>query len=232
MDTQENKTSGLFDDLAEYEASVYSQGGEDGALSRIFDVIGHHNRYFVEFGAWDGLHLSNTANLRLNGGWQGLLLEGSNNADGELVKREFVSADNINQLFAKYDVPKTFDLLSIDIDGNEYWVWKALEDFSPRVVVVEYNVFFPVGQACTIPYDPNWIWDRSYYHGASIAALRKLGRSKGYRLVYTDRFVPNAFFIRESELPADYYERPLSELTLWNLFDHAAPVDGRPWVNV
>ena len=72
----------MLDDLEDYEASVYSQCGEDGVLGRIFDVIGSRSRYFVEFGAWDGQHLSNTANLRLNHGWQGLLMEGSDHADG------------------------------------------------------------------------------------------------------------------------------------------------------
>jgi len=222
----------MLDDLADYEASVYSQCGEDGVLGRIFDVIGAGNRYFVEFGAWDGQHLSNTANLRLNGGWQGLLMEGSDKADGELVKREFVDAGNVNALFAKHAVPETFDLLSIDIDGNDYWVWKAIEGYTPRVVVVEYNVFFPIDQACTIPYDPEWVWDRSYYHGASIAAFQKLGRAKGYSLVYADRFAPNAFFILDSELPDSFRERPLGEITPWNVFEHSAPVGDREWVHV
>jgi len=222
----------MLDDLEDYEASVYSQCGEDGVLGRIFDVIGSQSRYFVEFGAWDGQYLSNTAHLRLDHGWQGLLMEGSDRADGEIVKREFVHAGNINALFAQHGVPESFDLLSIDIDGNEYWVWEALEGFSPRVVIIEYNVFFPIDQACTIPYDPDWVWDCTYYHGASIAALQKLGRAKGYTLVYADRFAPNAFFIRDADLPADYRERPAGEITPWNVFEHAAPVGGRPWVHV
>ena len=222
----------MLTDLTQNESRVYSQGGEDGVLQTIFNAIGTTGKNFVEFGAWDGKHLSNTANLRLHHGWTGLLMEGSDRGDGELVKREFISAENVEALFEKYGVPQTFDLLSIDIDGNDYWVWKAIEDYTPRVVVVEYNVFFPIDQACTIPYDPEWVWDRSYYHGASIAAFQKLGRAKGYTLVYADRFAPNAFFILDSELPADFAERPLGEITPWNVFEHAAPVGGRQWVHV
>lgn len=218
-----------FDDLASHEARVHSQSGEDGVLSRIFELIGVHNRHFVEFGAWDGRHLSNTAHLRLQHGWSGLLMEGSDRADGELVRREFVVAENVNELFRRYAVPERFDLLSIDIDGNDYWVWKAIEGFTARVVVIEYNVFFAPRMARTMPYDRDHVWDRSYYHGASLAALRKLGHEKGYALVHADRWAPNAFFVLRSELPAGTVERPIEAITPWNTFVDAAPTGGRPW---
>ena len=107
-------------DLSSYSARVHSQSGEDGLLLRIFDRIGIRHRHFVEFGAWDGFHLSNTANLRLNHNWIGLLMEGSDRADGEVVKRERVDAENIESLLASYGVPEDFDLVSRDIDGEEY----------------------------------------------------------------------------------------------------------------
>ena len=222
----------MFEDLARYEARVYSQCGEDGVLRRIFECLGCRHRYFVEFGAWDGRHLSNTANLRLHHGWQGLLMEGSDRADGELVKREFVDAENVNELFARYGVPRDFDLLSIDIDGNEYWVWKAIEDFAPRVVVIEYNIFFAPGVARTIPYRRDHRWDETSYHGASLSALDKLGREKGYSLVHADGWAPNAFFVLDRELPAGYRARPVEQVTPWGSF--LAPSDPlrRPWVSV
>ena len=161
-------------DLESSAARHYSQGGEDGVLLRIFEKIGVRHRYFVEFGAWDGLQLSNTANLRLNHGWSGLLLEGSDRADGILVQRAHVDAENIESLFREYDVPPDFDLLSIDIDGNDYWVWKAIESYSPSVVIVEYNIFFMAETAKTMAYDANHRWDRDHYglyHGASLAAF-------------------------------------------------------------
>ena len=192
------------DDLESCSSSEFSQGGEDGVLLRLFEHIGVAHRYFVEFGAWDGRHLSNTANLLLNHGWSGLLMEGSDRADGVLVQREHVDVENVEALFRRYGVPRDFDLLSIDIDGNDYWVWKAIESFSPRVVIVEYNIFFMSETAKTIAYDPNHCWDRDHYglyHGASLAAFEKLGRQKGYVLAYTEPYCPNAIFVREDQLP-------------------------------
>ena len=110
------------EDLEASASSHYSQGGEDGVLLRLFERIGALNRRFVEFGAWDGVHLSNTANLRLNHGWSGLLMEASDRADGVLVQREYVDPDDVEALFGRYDVPRDVDLLSIDIDGHDYWV--------------------------------------------------------------------------------------------------------------
>jgi len=221
-----------FSDLGRYEAGVHSQCGEDGVLERLFELIGTHNRYFVEFGAWDGEHLSNTANLRLHHGWTGLLMEGSDRADDVLVRREMVDAGNVNALFDKYAVPERFDLLAIDIDGNDYWVWKAIEDRAARVVLIEYNIFFAPDMACTMPYDPDHVWDHSLFHGASLAALRKLGDEKGYALVHADGWAPNAFFVLRSELPADFVDRPIDEITPWNTFLEAAPTNGRRWQTV
>ncbi len=222
----------MFHDLRDYESRVHSQSGEDGVLARIFELIGVRTRYFVEFGAWDGVHLSNTANLRLNHGWQGLLMEGSGKADGRIVRREFVSAENVNALFARYAVPEVFDLLSIDIDGNDYWVWKALEDFTPRVVVLEYNIFFRLDEAKTMRYDAKHVWDETRYHGASIAALQKLGEQKGYALVHADSWAPNAFFVKKSDLPEGYVQRPLEEITLWNACISPREFKGWDWVSV
>jgi len=223
----------VLSDLRKFEKSVYSQCGEDGVLARLFALIGEGNRYFVEFGAWDGVHFSNTANLRLHHGWRGLLMEGSDRADGELVRREFVNAENVNALFARYAVPERFDLLSIDIDGNDYWVWKAIEGFTPRVVVIEYNIFFALNRAETIRYDAQHVWrEGSSYHGASLAALRKLGAEKGYALVCTDSWAPNAFFVLRDELPADYREPPIEQVTPWKNFVEPAGVGEEPWVRV
>jgi hypothetical protein len=222
----------MFSDLEDHEAQVYSQGGEDGVLQRIFERIGVAHKSYVEFGAWDGQHLSNTANLRLHHGWSGLLMEGSDRADESVVKREFVSAENVNALFAKYAVPTDFDLLSIDIDGNDYWVWKAIAPYQPRVVIVEYNIFFGLDQARTIVYDPDYIWDETKYHGASLAAFFKLAHEKGYSLVHTDSWAPNAIFVLDALLPSDFVERPLGEATPWNQYSASPEIPGRSWVDV
>ena len=115
------------------------------------------------------------------------------------IKNERVNAENIQNLFQKYHVPKDFDLLSIDIDYNDYWVWKSIIDYSPRVVVIEYNSSIPVTESKVVPYDPDAIWDGTNYFGASLLALRNLGLQKGYTLVGCDKNGVNAFFCK-SEL--------------------------------
>jgi len=226
----------LLSDLGKHEAGNYSQAGEEGVIGRIFEAIGTTNRFCVEFGAWDGLHFSNTARLRIDHGWSGLLLEGdAEKSQAPGVVHALVTAENIEPLFWEHGVPDCFDLLSIDIDGNEYWVWKAIEHFRPRVVVIEYNIFFGIGVRKSMPYDPEHVWDKSLYHGASLGALHQLGREKGYSLVYTESFAPNAFFVLDSELPAGLRDRPLEELATWTWHGPDAeppPEPGRPWVTV
>ncbi len=226
-------------DLEAHTRGVHSQGGEDGVLLRLFEKIGVRHRHFVEFGAWDGLHLSNTANLRLHHDWNGLLMEGSDRADGERVRRERIDAGNIEALLAKYEVPVDFDLLSIDIDGNDYWVWRAIETHRPRVVIVEYNVFFMPETAKTIAYDADHNWDKErygLYHGASLAAFEKLGREKGYALAYTEPYCPNAIFVAEETLPEDVVLPTLAEWTRWDWpeegYVEPEPQPGGRWVEV
>jgi hypothetical protein len=155
------------------------------------------------------------------------------------VKRERVAAENIESLFHKYDVPREFDLLSIDIDGNDYWVWKAIESFTPRVVIVEYNIFFLTEMAKTVDYAPDYDWNEKWYHryhGASLAALESLGRSKGYSLVYTEPYFPNAIFVRDEALPDGLALPSLADWTRWawaedSYVEPAARPGGR-WVDV
>ena len=115
------------------------------------------------------------------------------------IKIEKVTSANIQQLFQKYDVPKNFDLLSIDIDFNDYWVWEAIVDYYPRVVVIEYNSSIPPTESKVVPYDSDAIWDGTNYFGASLLALTNLGSKKGYTLVGCDNNGVNAFFCK-SEL--------------------------------
>lgn len=112
------------------------------------------------------------------------------------IKSEKVTAENIQNLFEKYHVPKFFDLLSIDIDYNDYWVWNAIEDYVPRVVVIEFNSSIPPNESRVVPYDPEARWDGTNYFGASLLALKKLGEKKGYTLVGCDNNGVNAFFCK------------------------------------
>lgn len=116
------------------------------------------------------------------------------------IKSEKVTAENIQNLFQKYNVPKNFDLLSIDIDYNDYWVWKAITDYSPRVVIIEYNSSVIPTESKVVPYDPEAKWDGTNYFGASLLALKNLGLTKGYTLVGCDNAGVNAFFCKSNLL--------------------------------
>lgn len=204
----------------------YSFSDEDGILLFLFAVCGATNRVFVDIGA-AGVEGSNSANLIVNDGWWGLHIEGREAAleySQRFYRRAqssrlfpptavpaFVSAENINELIEENGVCGEIDLLSIDIDSNDYWVWKAIDVVSPRVVVIEYQVALGPEPALTIPYDP--AFDRSaytinqppaeiVYAGASLRALTRLGSSKGYSLVGCDRLNGNAFFVRNDVLGA------------------------------
>ena len=159
---------------------IKAQNGEHRIVKRLFSRIGATNRVAVEFGAKDGIYKSNTAHLRQKG-WTTILFDRI--PEAEDVIEATITAGNINETFAAHGVPQIFDLLSIDIDGNDLWVWQALT-FQPRVVIIEYNPTFPADVSLTVPYDESRVWDRTTYYGASVLALCKLGRRKGYRLYH------------------------------------------------
>ena len=151
-------------DLRLYEKRLISQFGEDGVIEKIFQTIGTTNKYYVEFGAGDGHFCSNTKYLREKHGWTGLLLDGacSNNMNDDLLinlYKEFITAENICNLFKKYNVPFEFDLISIDIDRNDFYVWKSLTKYyRPRVVVIEFNRAFNFNEDKVIRYSPYETW--------------------------------------------------------------------------
>jgi hypothetical protein len=207
--------------LNQYEYKVSSQNGEDGIIAEIFRRIGTTNQTFVEFGASDGSE-NNTA-LLVRQGWGGLWMDADTAAVNKAkatfrpeidsakltVLEAFISAENIEDLFRQGNVPEEFDLLSIDIDRNDYYVWEKLTHYRPRVVVIEYNAGIPPAMSWKIPYDPKAFGWNSFGNGngASLKALEELGTSKGYRLVGCDLCGVNAFFIRD-DLVGDHFAAP------------------------
>ena len=194
--------------LNRHEYQVYSQNGEDGIIEAIFDRIGTTNRVFVEIGVQDGLECNST--WLLLKGWSGYWLEGNPKSveaiqdkfSGPINKRQlkvqqgFITAENVEALLQENGVPIEFDMLSIDIDGNDYWVWKAIDQVNPRVVVIEYNALFRGNVKWVMKYNPTHIWDGTSYFNASLKSLELLGDSKGYCLVGCDFLGINAFFVR------------------------------------
>jgi hypothetical protein len=202
--------------LNKFEQKIYSENGEDGILKAIFKKLGSTDRYCVEFGVGDGT-VCNTRYLIEKRRWKFLQMDQKSRARAS-VRREIITAENINYLFLKHGVPREFDLLSVDLDYNTYWVWKAIEGFSPRVVVIEYNGNFPPDRNFVVPYDPLATWERqSSYYGASLLALVKLGASKGYALVGCDSTGVNAFFIRNDLVKGNFVVRETKEVykRLW-----------------
>ena len=197
--------------LARYEYSWLSQNGEDGILRYLFDRIGFESRWLVEFGF--GAKQCNGLRLLLKEGFSGLFMDGSaenvdffnyaakrHGLDNAKAVQAFITLDNLGELITGNGVPGDIDLLSLDVDGNDYWFWEALDFLSPRVVCIEYNAGLGPDQSVTVPYDAGF--ERyskhpgGFFHGASLAAMEKLGEQKGYYLVGCDSTGTNAFFLR------------------------------------
>jgi hypothetical protein len=200
---------------------VFSQFEEDGILLFIFSLIGDGNRTFLDVGSGDGIN-SNCANLALNFGWSGLFIDG----DSESIERgrqfyanhpntwayppqfrhAMVTRENFDALVAESGIGPDIDLFSIDIDGNDYWVWDALERVQPRVVIVETHTEFGM-RNIVVPYDPNYVYPGKHptYHGASPVAMANLAAKKGYRLVGCNNYGFNTIYVKcgvgESLLP-------------------------------
>ena len=210
---------------------VYSQNDEDGIINEIFKRIGTTDKTFVEFGVQDGLE-SNCHFLLFNG-WRGLWIDGSEENIKKLKEyfkkpistqqltavNAFITVDNINELIGRNGFNGEIDLLSIDIDGNDYWIWQAIKCIQPRVVVIEYNAKFPPPCEWIMEYNPNHVWDESDKYGASLKSLELLGDNLGYRLIGTNTCGVNAFFVRK-ELAKDLFPEPPTSEKLYHRFDN------------
>lgn len=185
-------------DLSESETSLYSSNGEEGVLTKIFELVGTRSKFCVDLGAGDGITGSNTYLLQLQG-WDALLLDRAFEKGEIHLYKEFITAENINLLFEKYRVRSDLDFLSIDIDYNTYYLWKALKYF-PAVVVVRFNAKHSPFDDKVVEYHPYYSGDGSDYFGASILAYFHLARKKGYSLIYCDQKGEKLFFVRDDLL--------------------------------
>lgn len=207
--------------LLPFGYKVYAQTDEDGIIAEIFRRIGTTARRFVECGIGDGLE-NNTAALIFDG-WRGLWIDASTThvaavrrhwsrliAEGTLtIVQALVTVDNINQLIHENCADHEIDLLSIDIDGNDWHVLKAVSTISPRVVVVEYNAKFRPPIKYCMAYDPEYAWDGTDCHGASLQVLADGMSEKGYALVGCSISGTNAFFVR-GDLVGDLFLEPFT----------------------
>jgi len=208
----------MNNNLSQYSRIITSQCGEDGIIEEIFKRIGAVNRVCVEFGAWDGKTLSNTWELWHNRGWSALLIESDINKFKELQDntKEFskVTAfnavirhcgpDSLDNVLSKFSLPVNLDLISIDIDGDDYYIFESLNNFRPRVIAIEYN--------STIPPELEIIQNSGQHLGASALALIKLAARKGYKFAYCTK--TTCFFVSNEE----FHKLGIDEPSLRDIF--------------
>jgi hypothetical protein len=245
--------------LREVGFKAFSQTDEDGILLYIFSIIGTVNKKSVEVCAGNGIEC-NTANLILNHGWHGLLVDGEQslveqgreyyrrNPNTYVYPPQFAHAwikrDNVNDVIAENGFEGEIDLLSIDMDGVDYWIWEAIDVVRPRVIVVEYQDIVGPERALVVPYSDNF--DATKYPrtrgmpnfcGASLPAFKKLADSRGYRLIGCNRYGYNAFFVRNPIAQDHLPEVPIKDCfghpkVIWGMKERFPTVAHLPWVEV
>ena len=210
--------------LIDNEFQVFSQWGEDGIIQFLLRHIEVSRKVFVEFGV-QNYQESNTRFLIINNNWSGLVIE-ANSDDCSYIKQDpvywkynlkaansFITKDNINQLLIENGIEGEIGILSIDVDGNDYWIWEQINVVSPAIIIAEYNYRFGKDKALTVPYDEHFVRCKAHhsqiYYGASLKALYMLAQQKGYAFVGCNSAGNNAFFVRK-DLKPDY----LKELTV------------------
>ncbi|PZO38698.1 MAG: hypothetical protein DCF19_15970 [Pseudanabaena frigida] len=203
-------------ELAGNEYRVFSQWGEDGIIQYLLKNVKVSRNIFVEFGVQNYTE-SNTRFLLINNNWSGLVIDG-NLKDITYIRHDpiywqynlkavhsFITTDNINQIISENGIKGDIGLLSVDIDGNDYWVWQAINVINPAIVVSEYNFRFGATKALVVPYDSNFVRTQAHhsnaYFGASLKALCLLANRKGYAFVGCNTAGNNAFFVRKDLKP-------------------------------
>ena len=202
-------------DLNACEFKVFSQFGEDGIIQRLVHLVPVANRTFIEFGV-ENFSESNCRFLMMNDNWRGFVMDGSAKQIAAIrklpdiwkfdlvAKAAFVTRENVNELITSSGFDADLGILSVDVDGNDYWLVEALTAMTPRVLIVEYNALFGSERKITVPYDSAFRKQKAHhsglYFGASLGALAAVAALKGYSLVATESSGVNAFFVRNDLL--------------------------------
>jgi hypothetical protein len=200
--------------IQDYEFKIFSQWGEDGIIQHLLDVVEVKNKTFIEFGV-ESFKESNCRFLMVKNNWKGFVIDGSDENIAELRQSyyfwkynltavsSFITKQNVDSLLMRSGFDEDLGLLSIDIDGNDYYVLQAIESFKPRILICEYNAVFGA-RKITVPYDDNFQRTNKHfsnlYFGASLSALVYLAQTRGYSLVGVNSNAVNAFFVRNDLL--------------------------------
>jgi len=226
--------------LLKFSKNIASQFGEDGIIEKIFEILGTENQYCIEFGGWDGKYLSNCFNLIENKGWSGCFIEANKERFLDLVANhgfnpkvncinkfvEISGENSLETILSSINAPRGIDLLSIDIDGLDYFIWEELTTYTPRLVVIEFNPTIPNDIVFVQPKNP------SINQGSSLLALIHLGKKKGYELVCCTTC--NAFFVKKEDFLKFKLKsnsilslyRPISDGRIFHGFDSYIYVHG------
>lgn len=199
----------------ESEFKVFSQWGDDGIIQYLIHQVDIQNPFFIEFGV-ENYTEANTRFLLMNNNWSGLVMDGSAENIDYIKKDEiswrhdlsakaaFITAENINQLLTEENITGSIGLLHIDIDGNDYWVWKNITAVDADIVIVEYNSVFGKERAITIPYKADFVRNNAHYsnlyYGTSLTSLCDLAEEKGYAFVGCNSAGNNAYFVKKTKL--------------------------------
>jgi len=201
--------------LNEVEFKVFSQFGDDGIIQWLVNNLDIPNKTFIEFGVED-YRESNTRFLIMNDNWSGFVMDGDQQNVSRIVNSEyywkhelftkcaFIDCSNINDLIASCPFDKDIGILHIDLDGNDYWIWKEINIISPIILILEYNSVFGINRAISVPYDSGFMRTKAHYSnlywGASLRALHTLSTDKGYSLIGCNSAGNNAYFVRNDKL--------------------------------
>jgi len=212
--------------LEEVEFKIFSQWGDDGIIQYLITHLAPLEKSFLEFGVADYSE-SNTRFLLFNNNWSGVVFDSSRDNINKIrnsnyywkydltARHVFATTENINQEILESGLSGPIGLLHIDIDGNDYWIWQALDVIDPVIVIMEYNSVFGERQALTIPYRPDFDRHRAHYSGlyfgASLSALYKLARDKGYVFVGSNSAGNNAYFVKQSHYKESFPNPTIGE---------------------
>lgn len=209
-----------YKNIQDYEFQVFSQFGDDGIIQFLLNNIEVYNKQFVEFGV-ENYEEANTRFLLECFNWKGLVIDSDISHTKHIesqnyywrnqlnISSDFITKKNINLILQKNNAIGDIGILSIDIDGNDYWIWEEINIINPSIVIIEYNARFGDKESVTIPYREDFDRKKSkegnIYYGASISALSKLAKKKNYSLICTNSNGNNAYFVKNDLLKSDNY---------------------------
>jgi hypothetical protein len=228
--------------LREVEFKVFSQWGDDGIIQWLVNNLEFPNKTFVEFGV-ENYRESNTRFLMMNDNWSGLVMDGAESNVAQIINSEYfwkytlsakavcIDTDNINRLLSSSGLDKEVGILHVDLDGNDYWIWKEINVISPILVILEYNSVFGIDRAITTPYDKAFFRTNAHYSnlyfGASLRALHQLSADKGYAFIGSNSAGNNAYFVRNDKLHDSVQEVSLGSGYVLSMFRESRDRDGR-----